>query len=73
MSTFPKFNFKQFEDKYLISSTLDSEVIDFTKNYNKLNDNDKILIEEHAAIMEFDEGLLRAEAEILAIQDYLKR
>lgn len=73
MNSFPKFNFKQFEDKYLISSTLDAEVIDFTKYYNKLNDNDKILIEEHAAIMEFDEGLLRAEAEILAIQDYLKR
>ena len=79
MSTFPKFNFKQFEDKYLILQTLGTletlgeGVVDFTKYCNELNDDDKILIEERAAIIEFDEGLSRNEAEFLALQDMLEK
>ena len=79
MSTFPKFNFKQFENKYLISPTLGTldtlgeGVVDFAKYCNELNDDDKILIEERAAIIEFDEGLSRNEAEFLALQDMLEK
>ena len=77
MSTFPKFNFKQFEDKYLILQTLGTldtlgeGVVDFAKYCNELNDDDKILIEERAAIIEFEGRLSRNEAEFLALQAML--
>ena len=73
MDTFPKFNFKQFEDKYLILQTLGTldtlgeEKVDFEKYCNELNDDDRIAIEERAAILEFDGGLSRKEAEFLAL------
>lgn len=80
MSEFPKFNFKQFENKYLAQTTLygldtlGEVVVDFAKYRNELNDDSKMLIEERAAIMEFEGGLSRNKAEFLASQDVsLKR
>lgn len=78
MSTFPKFNFKQFEDKYFLQTlgTLDSlgeGVVDFIKYCNELNDDDRILIEERAAIIEFEGKLSRNEAESLALQNILEK
>ncbi len=78
MDTFPKFNFKQFEDKYLILQTLGTldtlgkQILDFEKYCNELNDDNRIAIEERAAILEFDGGLSRKEAEFLALDNISK-
>ncbi|WP_316354709.1 hypothetical protein [Candidatus Trichorickettsia mobilis] len=77
MNIFPKFNFKQFENKYLILQTLGTldtlggEVLNFEKYCDELNYDDKILVEERAAIIEFEGKLSRNEAEFLTLRDIL--
>lgn len=77
MNNFPKFDFKKFEDKYFTLQTLGAlgalgrGLVNFEKYCKWLNDDDKILIEERAAILEFDGGLSRNEAELFALRDIL--
>lgn len=73
---YTKFDFEKFErSKALTSQTLvgldalDREQVNFAKYYNKLNNNEKILVEERAAIIEFDGLLPRNEAESLALEE----
>jgi hypothetical protein len=73
---YTKFDFEKFERSRVITTqtldgldALDVGTIDFTKYCNKLNDDEKILIEERAAIIEFDGGLTRNEAESLALEE----
>ena len=85
MGQFPKFDFSAFERKLSIKSqskTLDglgdliSNIIDFTSYSKFLNKEEKMEIEERAAIMEYDGGLSRSEAEkntlnnIIYLRDY---
>lgn len=72
---YTKFDFEKFERSRVITTqtldgldVLDEGMIDFAKYCNKLNDNEKILVEERAAIIEFDGGLSRYEAEFLALE-----
>lgn len=71
-----KFDFEKFErSRALTSQTLaglddlDIEQVDFAKYCNKLNDDEKILAHERAAIIEFDGHLSRKEAEALALEE----
>lgn len=78
MTGFPKFDFDKFERKILqkpkaLSAlvNLEDKVVDFTKYYNALNEDERMKVEERAAIMEYDGGLTRKQAEIQALQNVI--
>lgn len=78
MANFPKFDFDKFERKILqkpkalsVLGDLNGNVIDFTKYYNSLNEDERMEVEERAAIMEYDGGLTRKQAEIQALQNVI--
>jgi hypothetical protein len=43
----------------------------FAEAYNRLNEDDRYVLDERAAILEFDAGLSRAEAEVKAVTEFL--
>ena len=74
------FDFKKFEQKHLLDkatlgalATLGDGIIDFAKYCYQLSEDDRILVEERASIIEFDGGLSRNDAERLAIAEMLQR
>ncbi len=76
MTRFPKFDFNKFETQVLhkpkILGALDGlggNVVDFTKYYHTLNEDEHMEFEERAAIMEYDAGLTREEAEAQALHN----
>ena len=77
---YTKFDFKKFERSRVIASktlatldVLDEQVVDFPKYCNRLNDSEKMLVEERAAILEFDGGLSCDEAEFLALEEIIRK
>jgi len=73
---YTKFDFEKFErSKALITRTLDSldaldtEQVNFAKYCKELNDDERMLVEERVAIIEFDGQLPRSDAESLAIKE----
>lgn len=74
MSQFPKFDFSAFERKLSLKSqpkTLGGNVIDFIRYFKTLNEEEKTELEERAAIMEYDGGLSRLEAEKSALNNII--
>jgi len=53
--------------------SLDDGRLNFNKNHNNIDDDTKLLMEESAAIMEFDQGLSRDESEYLSLQYIMQK
>lgn len=80
---YTKFDFEKFERSRVIASktlatldvldVLDEQVVDFPKYCNRLNDSEKMLVEERVAIIEFDGGLSCDEAEFLALEEIIRK
>lgn len=77
---YTKFDFEKIErSRVKINKTLGAldvlgtHIVDFTKYCNMLNDDEKMLLEERAAIIEFDGSLPRDQAEFLALDEIIKK
>jgi len=67
-----KFDFVKFEQENLLDrKILAEEAVDFAACLSKLNSDELLLYEERAAIMEFDGGLSRNEAELRALESVI--
>jgi len=78
MNKYKAFDFIEFESKLLDNNIitlgdLSEGSFNFNNNYNKLDDNTKLLMEECAAIMEFDQGLSRNQSEALAFKYVIQK
>lgn len=78
MANFPKFDFDGFEKTVLHKletlgalGSLGGNVVDFTKYCRSLNEDELMEFEERAAIMEYDGGLSRHEAEAQTLQNVI--
>lgn len=78
MESFPKFDFIAFERKISHKvkkladlSCIQPNVIDFAKYQRSLSKDERMELEERAAIMEYDGGLPRQQAEQHALQNVI--
>ncbi|MDA0781244.1 MAG: hypothetical protein PQ612_00040 [Rickettsiales bacterium] len=78
MKVFLEFDFDKFEREVLRKpktldalDNLDGKVIDFAKYYHNLTEDERVEYEERSAIIEYDGGLSRQEAEKQAIQNII--
>jgi hypothetical protein len=78
MAQFPRFDFGEFERKTFHTSeslgalgSLGGRVVDFAKYCQSPNEDERMELEERAAIMEYDGGLSREQAEIQALQNVI--
>jgi|GEM_PF-2776199 len=78
MANFPKFDIEKFEKEILhkpetlgVLGALGGNVVDFAKYYHSLTEDERMNYEERAAIMEYDGGLTRADAEKQALENVI--
>lgn len=78
MAQFPKFDFDEFErntfhksESLGVLGSLGGTVVNFAEYCQSLSEDERMDLEERAAIMEYDGELSREEAEIQALQNII--